>query len=142
MAKRLDSKSSPVGSNPTTPALSTEIKGGNFMLGKVFSKEMIEEIKDLVKENGSPVLMNSPYCVKRRPKWRGKHSKCPGCESELGCNKVVVMMGAVMKHAFICVSDCKDYQEKSRRIEGIKDRILDAQTMGELDKIKGELQKT
>lgn len=108
----------------------------------MFDEKMTEDIKDIIRMDGTPVLMDSPYCLKRRPKWKKwrRHSKCLGCESEIGCAKAALMAIAIAKEVILRVSGREDSRETLRRLREIKNKIFDAQSVEELDKINLELQ--
>ena len=49
--------------------------------------------KELVKQHGYPLHMDTPYCKL----YREKHPSCKGCESEEGCQRYSQLMGLIAK---------------------------------------------
>jgi hypothetical protein len=50
--------------------------------------------KELVKQHGYPLHMDSAYCKI----YRQKHPTCEGCESEEGCRRFSQLMGLIAKN--------------------------------------------
>ena len=62
------------------------------------SKDYIHTIqtffKELVKQHGYPLHMDTPYCKI----YRQKHPACEQCESEEGCRRYSKLMGLIAKN--------------------------------------------
>jgi hypothetical protein len=57
-------------------------------------EEIYEMVKKLLIKRGYRVLRNTPYCKL----FQSKHNNiCSGCESEIGCGKIVEVYQAMLK---------------------------------------------
>jgi hypothetical protein len=72
--------------------------------------------KELVKQHGFPVHMDSPYCKI----YRQKHPACENCESEEGCRRYSKLMGIIAKN-LIDQQKAPDQEELFTEIKKILD---------------------
>ena len=56
-------------------------------------EELIKLFKELLLKHGYRVLKGTPYCNQ----FVNKHESCEGCESELGCEKMIEIYTAMLR---------------------------------------------
>ena len=88
--------------------------------------------KELVVKNGDDVGMKEPVCVL----WKSEHDNCFGCSSELGCSKMVAIMGVQMTPMMYQPKDYNDYETMQTSMRHKIQDIIEAKTPKEIKKIE------
>jgi len=87
-----------------------------------------DDFEELVRSLGDEVWIHTARCQI----WKAKHPNCCGCPSELGCGKVVHLLGVVCHSMTYQPTSFEDYQKMENRITELQQRILKAKTPEEL----------
>lgn len=71
-----------------------------------------EAVKEMVKDKGFPVHMDSPYCKE----YKKEHESCRGCESEEGCKKAAQILLLVMEAQAYEPKSFSEYQQVNQNV--------------------------
>lgn len=93
--------------------------------------DMSSEISDFLRKQGVPIHMHTPFCEQ----WKATHEGCVGCESELGCHKLVALMAVLMTPMVYTPRDYADWEAMQKGMAEKKRQILAATTAEEVSAI-------
>lgn len=93
--------------------------------------EMATEWKEIVESSGYKVGVDSDECAI----YTTQHSKCVGCEYEVGCGKYVALGINALSILLYKPTDFNDHLTMSKHVRKITKMIMDAKTPEELKAI-------